>query len=364
MISSHSIESYDISVLSMPLREPFRMVTNTIVTVDAVVLRLYLKSGLVGNAYLFSYDRRLTRILAELCDWLVEAIQQSDISDPEACWRLLNRSITLVGPEGLAMMAVAAVDVAIWDLKAKSLGVPLWRLLDRPGEGTAVYGSGGGLGSSIDALLREATDFVAMGCGGYKMKVGQPRLREDVERVRSVREAIGPGVALIADANQGWDYETAIRFADEIADLDLLWLEEPLAVRDKEANRLLRSRLSMPLAGGENEFGSYTFQGLVESDSLDIIMPNLQRSGGITGWLEIAEIAARSDCAVSMHLFCEIAAQLMDGLPNGGWVEYLPWWDRMMVTPHAFDGGKIRPPATAGVGLEFDESAVKRYSAI
>jgi len=232
---------------------------------------------------------------------------------PEVAWDRLWRHLREAGGGGVTTIALAGVDMALWDLHCGGRG--LADVLGRRRAGVEVYGSGVNRHYSLEELVAQAERWKARGYRAVKIKVGLPDLREDVERVAAVREVLGPEVALMIDANQLWDLYRARRAVEALAPYGLHWLEEPLPADDIAGHVELRRSVDVPIAVGENVYTGYGFRDLITAGACDVVQPNVVRVGGITPFLRIAELAAAFDVPVYPHLLPEVSGQLALALP-------------------------------------------------
>lgn len=251
----------------------------------------------------------------------VQALLEHDIRDavigldphPEVVWDRLWRHLREAGPGGITTVALAGVDLALWDLRCGERG--LVGTLGRRRDSVPVYGSGVNLHYPLDELVAQAGRWKAAGHRAVKIKVGRPDLREDVERVAAVREVVGPDTLLMVDANQRWDLHRARRACAALAPYDLHWLEEPLPADDVAAHVELRRSVPVPIAVGENVYTVYGFRDLLTAGACDIVQPNVVRVGGITPFLRIVELARAFDVPVYPHLLPDLSGQLALALP-------------------------------------------------
>jgi L-alanine-DL-glutamate epimerase-like enolase superfamily enzyme len=298
----------------------------------------------------------------------VRALVQHDVApfvvggptDPRVVWDRLWWHLHEAGGGGLTTMAIAAVDIALWDLSAKTARQSLVDHLGRRRDSIAVYGSGVNFHYSLDELREQARRWVADGCAGVKIKVGRPDLAEDVERVAAVREVIGPHRQLMIDANQRWDLPTALRAVRALSAFDLYWVEEPLVADDLPAlSRLHDAGLGVPIAVGENVYTTYQYRQLLASGAADIVQPNAVRVGGITPFLRIADLARAASVPVAPHLLPDLSGQLALCLPDATMVEDVE--DASFAALGALaapsgvtiDGGVLRAETAPGHGLLF-----------
>ncbi|TQS92883.1 mandelate racemase/muconate lactonizing enzyme family protein [Arthrobacter sp. TS-15] len=231
-------------------------------------------------------------------------------ANPEIVWDQLWKRLHEAGGGGLTTIAMAGVDLALWDLKARQAGTSVTGLLGQRQESVEVYGSGVNLHYTLEQLVEQAQRWVAAGHNAVKIKVGKPELREDAERVAAVRQVIGPDRLLMIDANQRWDLAHTFRALDILGEYGLEWLEEPIRADDLWAYRRLRKHSPVPIALGENVHTIYRFRDFIEAEAVDIIQPNIVRVGGITPFRRIVELARANSIRVAPHLLPELSGQL------------------------------------------------------
>jgi L-alanine-DL-glutamate epimerase-like enolase superfamily enzyme len=275
-----------------------------------------------------------------------------------ACW---NR-VEYIGQTGVAAWGLAAMDIACWDLLGKSLNCPVHRLLGAHQEAVPIYGSGGWLSYSLDQLLQEMQEYVKRGFTTVKMKVGSRPISRDVERVRAVRQALGPDIQLMIDANQAWSPGEAWKFGRKVEDCDIFWLEEPIPKDDLEGYAMLAGKLPFPVAAGEREYSLPVFRQLLERRALPIVQPDVLRLGGISRCLRLAHLAEAFNARVASHFYKEIDIHWMAAAPNGLFLEYFPWLDPLLVHPLEVTSGMAKVPAHPGLSIEIQPEALREFS--
>ncbi|HKU03367.1 MAG TPA: mandelate racemase/muconate lactonizing enzyme family protein [Arthrobacter sp.] len=231
-------------------------------------------------------------------------------ASPETVWDALWKRLHEAGGGGLTTIAMAGVDLALWDLQARRADTSVTGLIGQRQEAAEVYGSGVNLHYTLDELVAQTERWVAAGHQAVKIKVGKPDLREDAERVAAVRSVLGPDRRLMIDANQRWDLPTTFRALDVLAEFGLEWLEEPLRADDLWAYRRLRQHSPVPIALGENLHTIYRFRDFIGAEAVDVIQPNIIRVGGITPFRRIVELARTHSIKVMPHLLPELSGQL------------------------------------------------------
>ena len=261
-----------------------------------------------------------------------------------------------VGRSGVATQAIAAIDIALWDLKAKRAGLPLAKLLGAYRDSVRAYNTSGGfLHAPIEEVKERASKSLADGIGGIKIKVGQPDTRIDLERVRAVREHLGDGVPLMVDANQQWDRPTALRFGRVLEQFGLVWIEEPLDAYDALGHAELAAALDTPIATGEMLSSVGEHVRLIEARAADIIQPDAPRIGGITPFLKLATLADHHGLQLAPHFAMEIHLHLAAAYPREPWVEHFEWLNPLFNERLETLDGRMVVPDRPGLGFTTSE---------
>lgn len=281
--------------------------------------------------------------------------------DPNDIAKLYNKLLwagASVGRSGVATQALAALDIALYDLKAKRAGLPLAKLLGAYRDSVRTYNTSGGfLNASIDEVKERATQSLAEGIGGIKIKVGLPDSAEDLRRVAAVREHIGPDVPLMVDANQQWDRATALRMGRKLEQFDLVWIEEPLDAYDAEGHAALALALDTPIATGEMLASVAEHERLIATRACDIIQPDAPRVGGITQFLRLATLADQAGLDLAPHFAMEIHLHLAAAYPREPWVEHFDWLDPLFNERLETRDGRMVVPDRPGLGVTFSDQA-------
>ncbi|WP_243062069.1 mandelate racemase/muconate lactonizing enzyme family protein [Humibacter sp. RRB41] len=263
-----------------------------------------------------------------------------------------------VGRSGVATQALAAIDIALYDLKAKRAGLPLSKLLGAHRDSVRTYNTSGGfLNASIGEVLARADQSIDEGIGGIKMKVGLPDVFEDLGRVRAVREHLGDEIPLMVDANQQWDRTTALRMGRRLEEFDLTWIEEPLDAYDAEGHADLARALDTPIATGEMLSSVAEHEQLIAARSCDIIQPDAPRIGGITQFLRLMTLADRAGLDLAPHFAMEIHLHLAACYPREPWVEHFDWLDPLFEERLETRDGRMIVPDRPGLGITFSDQA-------
>jgi len=281
--------------------------------------------------------------------------------DPNDIARLFDKLCwagASVGRSGMAIQALAAFDIALWDLKAKRAKLPLAKLLGAHRDAVPCYNTSGGfLSTPLPELLRNVESLLERGIGGIKIKVGQPDPKLDLERVQAVHRLIDGRAHLMVDANQQWDRVTALRFGRRVEPLDLTWIEEPLDAYDAEGHAALAAALDTPIASGEMLTSVAEHAELIRLHSVDFIQPDAPRVGGITQFLEIMALADQARLRMAPHFAMEIHLHLAAAYPHGPWVEHFDWLEPLFNEHLKIESGQMHLPDRPGLGFSLSEQA-------
>ncbi|OZC51161.1 mandelate racemase/muconate lactonizing enzyme family protein [Rhodococcoides fascians A21d2] len=279
-----------------------------------------------------------------------------DPNDIGKIWTKLVWAGASVGRSGVATQAIAAIDIALWDLKAKRAGLPLAKLIGSARDSVQTYNTSGGfLHTPIEEVMENAAISLANGIGGIKLKVGQPDWRTDIARVTAVREFLGDDVPLMVDANQQWDRPTAQRMGRILEQFDLVWIEEPLDAYDAEGHAQLARSLDTSIATGEMLASVGEHVRLIEAGSVDILQPDAPRIGGITQFLKLATLAEHHNLQLAPHFAMEIHLHLAAVYPLQTWVEHFDWLDPLFDEHLETRDGRMHLSARPGLGFTLSE---------
>jgi L-alanine-DL-glutamate epimerase-like enolase superfamily enzyme len=291
-------------------------------------------------------------------------IRDMDPRDHERVWARMWRSVDWIGRGGVAVLAVAAVDIGIWDLKSKLAAIPLYRMLGGHHDRVPVYNTDGGwLNHSVEQLVDETRKIVKAGFLGTKIKVGKADPAEDTDRIAAVRKVLGPHQNLMVDANERFTSAEGIKRARMWEPYNLFWFEEPLPAEDLLGHADLRAHTSIPIALGESLFTRYQFRDYIATGGASILQPDACRCGGITEWLKIAHMADCHNMHVSPHFVMELHLPLVAAIPNGLFVEYIPSLNPALTEPLKLVDGHFAPSEEPGLGIPFDWDRVQEFRA-
>ncbi|MBV8536798.1 MAG: mandelate racemase/muconate lactonizing enzyme family protein [Alphaproteobacteria bacterium] len=324
--------------------------------------------GLEGIGVTF-FGAALIRALKEAVDALGALIIGDDPLHTEAVAAKLNNAAGkgTAGPGGIFTLALSAIDTALWDIKGKAANLPLASLLGGSRSKVPAYASGALMRTfPLNHLAKAAETLVKNGYTQMKTQaalLGDTTPEQEVERIRVVREAIGPDVALMCDVNQRWTVDQAISIGRRFEEFHLAWLEDVTTADDYAGLARVAQQLDMPVTGGEYVYGIAPFRHMFEARSVDIAMIDLFRVGGVTQWMKVAGMAEAFNVPVVSHLIPEIHVHLIAAIPNGRVVEYMPWTMRLFEDPPVPVRGEMTAPTGPGLGLRFSAEIRRRFAA-
>lgn len=360
------------SVVSIPLRTPAAFATTVVTAREYIIVWVETDEGIEGIGFAVggrhpgeghliqtAVEHNLKRLVLGENPLAVERI-----------WEQMFNNSLLIGRRGAVIRALSALDIALWDIIAKTAGLPLYQLLGGYRDEVPAYASGGYYreGKDLHGLAAEMESYVARGFDSVKMKIGRLSAEEDAERVRVVRGTVGPRVRLAVDANNAWrDAPTAIRGARMLEPYDIWWLEEPVMPDNLTASAEIAAALDVPVASGELESTRWGFLEILEHKAADIVQADATVVGGITEWMRVAHMAACKDIPIAPHWMANIHVHLVAAVPNGLTVEFFLLdedvlnFERLVKEPLQPVNGMIRVPQRPGHGIELDEKALARY---
>jgi hypothetical protein len=362
------ITSFEATTLRIPEDDPLaNMPEDPNRKRPIVILRLRTDTGIEGIGVTF-YGGRMTGSLRTAVAELSELTIGEDPLRIEKIIAKLNAGTgDSCGPGGIYTLALSAIDTALWDIKGKALDLPLWKLLGGHRDRVPTYASGSLRRGLTDSQAQRAAQIlVQKGFNEMKTQMalpGNPAPSDEIRRVRTVREAIGPDIKLMCDINQRWRPEQAIDIGSRVEDVGLFWLEDVTTADDYQGLARVTAALRTPIAGGEYLYGIAPFRQMIEQRSVDIPMIDICRAGGVTPWMKIAGMAEAFNLPVVSHVMPEILCHLIAACPNGLTVEYMPWMLCLYEETPAIENGMLVLPEKPGLGLKFDEKAIAAFRA-
>ena len=355
-----TIRSIRAVAVEVPMKHALGTSRATIRAAPLVLVDLETEEGVTGHAYLFCYVPAAAAAIASLLAE-VERVVKGDRVAPIDLWAKLSRRFTLIGVQGIVRMAMAGFDVACWDALALAAGQPLVSLLGGAPRPIRAYNSNGLGLMALDKLAREADQLLEGGFKAVKLRLGHETLAGDIAAVRTVRGRLPAGVEMMVDYNQALTVTEALERGRALDAEGVYWMEEPIRHDDYRGAAELARALSTPIQIGENFSQPHAMEEALLAGACDYVMPDLERIGGVTGWLRAAALAQAHGREMSSHLFPEVSAHLLAVTPTAHWLEYVDWAEPVLAEPIAIADGFAQIPQRPGNGLAWDTAAVERY---
>lgn len=339
----------------VPLARAHESAGGSVGSAPLVLIDLLTEEGVNGASYLFGFAPYALGPTAELANKMGALLAGKPVA-PLEIGRTLRASFRFIGPQGLIGLVMAGIDMAAWDVLAKSAGMPLARLLGGTIRPLPAYA---GLGKS-ERLVEDAEALAAAGFRAVKVKIGEPDVRDDLATVRAVRRAIGDDVALMVDYNQALSVPEAIRRGQALDDEGLAWIEEPTAADDPAGHARIAREVRTPIQLGENWWSPREMARSLQAEASDYVMADVMKIGGVSGWMRAAALAETTGLPLSSHIAPEYSAHLLAATPTAHWVEYHEWTHPIVQEPVVARDGFVTPSSSPGAGLAWDENAVQR----
>jgi mandelate racemase len=357
-----TLQRSSVRAVIVPLRHPIIAAIGRFDHWPLVLVDVKMSNGVVGSSYIAPYRARsLPVVVAGLRD-LLDGLNGQHVA-PGDMFTSAIKSLNVVGVEGISMITVSAVDMALWDALAKTADLPLARLLGGSIGPVPAYNSNGLWRHEASTLAAEAEMLV--GEGGFtavKMRLGNVYLRDDLAAIHAVRQGIGDDVDLMVDFNQALGFGDAVRRCHELDEQGLYWFEEPINYENVRGYAQLAHKIRTPLQAGENFYGARSLLNFLDGGGIHYAMADLMRIGGVTGWMQTAGVAAAAGIQLSSHLYPEFAAHLLRVTPTAHWLEWVDWACPIQANPLQPEAGTLAAPDQPGAGLVWDEPAVKKYT--
>jgi len=356
------ITAVDTALYRIELPVPLSDSTHGVMThFELVTVRLRDSDGAEGAGYTYTTRAGGAAVHALIDQGLRGVLMGTDPDPIEALWSRMWWKLHYGGRGGSVSLAVSACDIALWDVKARRLGTPLWRLLGGFDPVVPCYAGGVDLEFTLEALLRQTDDNLARGFRAIKMKVGRPRLSEDAARVRAMRAHLGDDFPLMADANMRWTVDQSIAAARAFRDFRLTWLEEPTIPDDVAGHARIVREGGVPIATGENLHTLHEFTQMISAGGVTFPEPDVTNCGGVTVFMKVAHLAEAFNLPLTSHGAHDVTVQLLAAAPNRSYLEVHGFGlDRYIAEPVAIVDGNALAPERPGHGVAFDWAALER----
>ena len=350
-----TVRSIAVRAVRVPMAQPHRTAGGTVTESPLVLVDALTSDGVAGHGIVFTYTAAALKPVADLVTNIAPMIAGDALAPSEIAQKLARR-FRLLGTQGLVGMALAGIDMALWDALARSHEVSLVRLLGGAEKAVRAYGAIGFDGAAASAACAE--DWARRGFTGVKAKIGYATTAEDIEVVRAIRSAAGEGVAIMVDYNQSLTPPEAVERLRALDDCGLTWIEEPTLAHDYQGHAAIARAIRTPIQSGENWWGVLDMRHAIEAGACDYMMPDVMKIGGVTGWMQAAALGAAHGIRLSSHLWPELSAQLLCVTPTAHWLEYADWWNPVVKEPLCIENGMAQTDGVTGAGVEWDEDAL------
>lgn len=338
-------------IVSVPVKYPVVSSVRQSTEIVFVLLDVQSDEGVNGISYAQAFHQHGGQAI-QACLNLLETIIQGERHDEiEKIWNKMWKATKLLGHQGLSTFALSMIDIALWDLKGKIESKPVYELLGGQRRSLDTYMSDGLWLVSPLKAARQAEAFAMQGHKSMKMRLGRKNAEEDIDAANQILHAVGSQVTVLGDVNQGWSIEKSLDIGCRLYDLGIKWLEEPIDADDIDGHCILSEKLKMPITTGENLYGIRPFKQFLQANAAQVYTPDLQRIGGVTGWLKLEPILKNYSVQYSLHLFPEYAVHLLHDAPPTIKLEWMSWAGALFEQPLVCKEGKVIPPQRPGFGM-------------
>ena len=353
------IKEFRTSLVFVPLAQPITTAIHQSHGVGCVLLELKTDEGLTGESLVFTLNgERLDSLEAMVASFSTDVVGREPHDVTAIGQKIWNR-LNPIGHAGFGIAALAAIDTACWDLVGKYAGLPLHKLFGSCRDRVWTYASGGlWLSQTIDELEANANEFVDAGFRAMKIRLGSAKIATDLERVAAVRETVGPDIELLIDVNQGLSVKQAIRLGHGLEEYDIRWLEEPVPYHNLVGHARVRDQIHIDVASGETEYTTLGMHKILDAEAVDVLMPDLQRIGGLSEMRRTAAIAASYQIPFSPHLFTEYSLCIAASEPGCISTEHMPWFSPLFNECLELEDGFLIVPNRPGTGFTFNHESI------
>lgn len=355
---SAKIMGFRVRAVKVPMTEPHQTASGIITESPLVLTDVMTDAGVVGRSMVFTYTAAALKPTAELIQNIVPLIE-GDVLAPADLDDKLSKKFRLLGPQGLVGIALAAIDMAVWDAYARVRNKSLVELLGGEPKSIKAYG---GIGYDGEAgCAASAEQWAKRGFPGVKAKIGYPTVEEDLAVIRAMKKATGNELEIMVDYNQCLSPQEAVERIRVLDEEDLTWVEEPTLAHDYAGHAFIRQSVQTPIQTGENWWGALDMQHALEAHASDFVMPDVMKIGGVSGWIRAVDLADIHEVPMSSHLWPELSARLLSCTPTDHWLEYIDWWNPILKQSLQIENGMAVFANDIGSGLEWNEEAVERF---
>ncbi|MGY3623154.1 mandelate racemase [Bradyrhizobium sp. USDA 3686] len=357
--SEHLVRSLKVRTCVVPLDPEVQTASGRVPVAPLVLIDLETDAGMIGSSYIFTYTPVALKPTAELVRGMEVVIKGRPLA-PTTLYDLLCRNFRLLGSEGLVLMAIAAIDMAAWDAAARTTKLPLAKLLGASPARIPAYASLRNM--KPDDLAKEAESLLPSGFRAFKFKIGWPDLDDDLAAIRALRAVVGDGVEIMVDFNQSLSVADAKRRIRALEGLGIAWVEEPTLMTDLVGQSEIRRVARIPIQAGENWWGPPDAARSIAAGATDLVMADLMKIGGVTGWLRTAALAEAAGLPLSSHIFPEVSAHCLAATPTAHWLEYLDLAGSILAEPLTVSNGYVTASDQPGSGVAWNEKAIAKYA--
>jgi len=355
-----------VSIRARPVVAPFRITpkaaTGQLTHAALALIDLETSAGITGRAYLFAFSPAMLPAVIATIDALSAMITGDELA-PLTLEQKLRSSLRLIDTPGLVGLALSGLDMAAWDAHAQSVDLPLAQVLGSDCTAVQAYNSCGLWIQEVETLADEAEQLLeAANFSGVKLRLGRADPLADLAAVQAVKQCLASNICLMSDFNQSQSVSSALQRTQQLDDQGLYWIEEPVRHNDNAGSARVAAATRTPIQTGENLLGDFELKCAIEAQAADYYMPDVQRIGGVSGWLRAAALCHANQLPLSSHLFPEYSVHLLAASPTRHWLEYVDWANPILKNPVEVINGMAQVPQTPGAGIEWNEDAVKRYT--
>ena len=347
------IKSIKTKIVSVPFSDPPKTGFLTLEKLDLLIVQIETKDGIIGTGHLHPLAGGLKTL--EMCvnEMLKPLLIGETIKDIEALWTKMWNATFIQGRMGITVMAMSALDIALWDCYGRTKKMPLWKVWSGKSQALPVYGSGCYRGLGHDGMIEKAEKYVKLGFKSIKMQVAHCFTNdEDIANVRDIRKALGDNIGIMIDVNQGWGVEETIKVSKEIEKYNPEWLEEPVMADDFEGYQEICKSISIPVVTGENNFTHNDLLPFMKNKKISILQPDIMR-GGYTNLIFTSNLANEYGIKIAPHMFPELSIHIVASIKNPSWLEYMGWYDHLWQEPLLPVNGTLKPSDRPGHGMDF-----------